>query len=1358
MKEISEFYKKIFSNTELKKKITKEAKEITNEKDLRALIKEEIMPLVKKYKLNFSEEELLEYEEFSLKELTKEDLYNVSGGVNLKPLLLNGGLLSFALLGAGIANAPIANAVITKAQIEDACKSIENTNPGTAENDVQAPETSTAPQNDNANNNDTGTVTSTIMSKDVIASSAKSVRVDPFLAVYNKGYDLRDAYLLMLAEALKPLRFENGLTTYLNFEEADEGETPRAKWNDIHGPGFVNLMVKLFPSTAGQVCTGGGMDKNHPFSKHCHPVPELVAAIQAYLHNYVRTDNQEVAVDARQNLEKLISELEKGPSIEKCKEFERWNNETHFEINENELKITKQPSQRKRKLLQIYNSLVPPSNEIDSSKSKISNQELKKIYDVCKEKCWAGISDVESFCQKYLEYDIISHAKNQQIDVYPCALTLLHAVYDSTISIEQEKQGLLDPFTTERIWGCYFILQFDTVKEAIEYCDQLKKRIHNLPNLSEEEISKLQSDMENKQKLFGKIKVVNECPYTQTLVSNESAHLIKPNKNGTVCFENDTFQDCVETTTLQLMNLLMYNKKDEWSFILGDTSDEKIEQLRSYYKQVIGFMSKPNTENFEIGSFNDRFAANFVYQIDNGVENMSKEKRSLWNLALFNQTVKNGFAYDITYKRDNIKNEVKSGCLNMLKLIYNCVYKFKHVEDTPETSYELKLRTAKEKIDGLESAIKRNNSSDAKDTLKEALESTFVLFCDDVSVEISDDISFANNDCYVKANISKILGNGQDSKNSLEFILDQMDGHAYIRFNPVKVDGVGAEEKALIKYVKDNTITKLFSYKFGGDYEDDDDDYEDDKNSLGIYIDVNSERSPFFWSVIDIPIIDVPNRIQENQYLKNRAALQLLKKAQENPGDHTIIEEYINPLCRETNITTNKGSLSDFILDNYAITSDTAFYKFHWSGTPDLTLKSDDNEFYKYVKSKKLFVTDAEGNEYYCKKVKPDSTEVVIFPFVAPGTKKVKIPATVTFKGEQCQVVGIVNNFTINNIEEIELDEDIEKFKFGDYSLFESSITSVKLSKSLTSLNFGVYSLSEASLNELNFLNCNNLTDIKFEASSFEGANLKNGLNFSNLDNLTNIKFGTSSFEGANLKNGLNFSNLNLLANIIFEVCSFEKARLENGLIFSNLNHLTNIEFGSYSFKNYFGGIKFDNIKNLKNLSFGKYSFKGSKLGQIPFTIKQGEKTCPNGCVYNVYKFIPSILALSIEDSAFEGSFKDVPHPEGNGSRFTPIRLCIDESINNKYIDDFIGIDCIPFSYKSEENLKDKLDFLYRLYEYGILDVNCIDKLDRDKFIEDIKLLVENIDNKSLALFNNGKQYKPKAQEEIKKLWDRIKS
>ena len=98
-KEIAEFYKQILSDHKLKEKIVEKAKKIAAEEDLRKLIREEIMPLMKKFKVNFSEEELLEYEEKALKSLSKEDLKNVSGGsISIKSLMAPG-LMALMLMG-----------------------------------------------------------------------------------------------------------------------------------------------------------------------------------------------------------------------------------------------------------------------------------------------------------------------------------------------------------------------------------------------------------------------------------------------------------------------------------------------------------------------------------------------------------------------------------------------------------------------------------------------------------------------------------------------------------------------------------------------------------------------------------------------------------------------------------------------------------------------------------------------------------------------------------------------------------------------------------------------------------------------------------------------------------------------------------------------------------------------------------------------------------------------------------------------------------------------------------------------------------------------------------------------------------
>lgn len=113
-REIAKFYKHIFSDEKLKERIGEKAKRIKNEEDLRKLIREEIIPLMKKFNVNFSEEELLEYEEKSLKELSEGDLEGISGGRGflLKPAVwIGGGILAMAALGgAGAIVSQSANA------------------------------------------------------------------------------------------------------------------------------------------------------------------------------------------------------------------------------------------------------------------------------------------------------------------------------------------------------------------------------------------------------------------------------------------------------------------------------------------------------------------------------------------------------------------------------------------------------------------------------------------------------------------------------------------------------------------------------------------------------------------------------------------------------------------------------------------------------------------------------------------------------------------------------------------------------------------------------------------------------------------------------------------------------------------------------------------------------------------------------------------------------------------------------------------------------------------------------------------------------------------------------------------------
>ncbi len=146
-REIAEFYEQIFSDTKLKEKIVEKAKAIVTEEDLKNLIQQEIVPLMKKYNVNFSEKELLEYEEESLKKLSRENLDNISGGVSVKSSLLAGGLLSVGLLsGVGLSPTTYAMQVET---VSDA----EQDQSGTAGNSQHHDSNGNNNDNDNGNNN-----------------------------------------------------------------------------------------------------------------------------------------------------------------------------------------------------------------------------------------------------------------------------------------------------------------------------------------------------------------------------------------------------------------------------------------------------------------------------------------------------------------------------------------------------------------------------------------------------------------------------------------------------------------------------------------------------------------------------------------------------------------------------------------------------------------------------------------------------------------------------------------------------------------------------------------------------------------------------------------------------------------------------------------------------------------------------------------------------------------------------------------------------------------------------------------------------------------------------------------------------
>lgn len=305
---ILEFYNKIFSDSAVKSKLTEIAKNIKNSEDLKKFIMAEIIPLAKKNGFDFSEEDLINYEYETLRELKAEDLYNVSGGTSFKSILMSGGILSALFLSVGLAPGQIADAVIDLKDVKESGTVMEqairesaqhNMQPqvNNPQNEAQAEDTNNSPNvtdsaevNDNRNNpdnvanapdndNDNNNGTSVTLPKDVIESSANAFLkiAQNSKADINYVFDACNLFLPFIdcnfSGIMDTLRFENGYTEEITVGAPGGDGVAALEFNKHSGDGIPNLMTTLFPSSGGTLNITGGYSGSYPLYKTCNPTP-----------------------------------------------------------------------------------------------------------------------------------------------------------------------------------------------------------------------------------------------------------------------------------------------------------------------------------------------------------------------------------------------------------------------------------------------------------------------------------------------------------------------------------------------------------------------------------------------------------------------------------------------------------------------------------------------------------------------------------------------------------------------------------------------------------------------------------------------------------------------------------------------------------------------------------------------------------------------------------------------------------------------------------------------------------------------------------------------------------------------------
>ncbi len=94
---ISEFYRGLEQGGNITPTLRENIKNIKSEDDLRKIIEDEIIPLAQKMGLNFTSDELMDYEKQIGKTLSDAELENISGGIDGNYFKL--GLISLIILG-----------------------------------------------------------------------------------------------------------------------------------------------------------------------------------------------------------------------------------------------------------------------------------------------------------------------------------------------------------------------------------------------------------------------------------------------------------------------------------------------------------------------------------------------------------------------------------------------------------------------------------------------------------------------------------------------------------------------------------------------------------------------------------------------------------------------------------------------------------------------------------------------------------------------------------------------------------------------------------------------------------------------------------------------------------------------------------------------------------------------------------------------------------------------------------------------------------------------------------------------------------------------------------------------------------
>ena len=1082
-KKISDFYKKLEQNGSVNSTLKEKIQHIKNECDLRKIIEDEIIPLGRKMGMNFTLDELMDYEKQVNQMLSDMELEDISGGTLNKNLFL-GGIASLMFLGFGntmtgskVHAVNLGQAIhFAKEQLtmgfnpeeKSAAKSTKKSRLNKISMEaVDRIDAATKIEEQQASDQSQVTV----LAKNTEVSAVKGSEIAQQKPTSEEGVEISEAADLLnpdekTGETRGPLNEQLGLSKE-QILAATSGITQTTSETKTAKPlNKMDLETSQIESNDGKFYCLEALNLCDPFIYNVTRVTNNLRIYNGFTESIVfnpdpqNPDNfgtRKYTADEGRGSVYLMNFLFPSPSGE----LNTTSGSGSVECLE---KLNPTPEKIAQILSALYNYRIYRENgksaddmslEIERNRGGMAQ---KLGFD--KKNPNGGKSRGDYERKTYMK--IITEARY-----------MIENQEKNGFSLEGEENRIFPKYTTEKLILSYFVKKFDKDEDIKRFYAEITKQLNNkwtpIPN---KKVTKEMFDGA-KIKLETTIQILNKCyqyeysPYQEDTPDNGLSYGIATPTDGKVSFLPN-FADCADTAMRHVMNLLIYSQgkidhpDDPWANVLP-ADDSKKKELSKKLEEVLDVIKNKKETQVNFYTLKERLQMFFLYQKKVGVDAVDIVTRTLWEYAICNLTEPEGGIGSVKYCKRGY--ELDTGYKNMCTLMCRC-------------ANALFSDTDKEKEKAIRAAYEVVENCTEYD--EKAVTSVFGLF----------------NQAHAKFEIDKsLLTVSYPDLGGLNFIIDQASSHGTVHHCPMKVESMNSAEKAIVQNSENDFIIMFVDYFFDEEFA-----IKEDFHKL------------FFGKYIG------ENKITDSDFKSVYSTLNLLRKDLNEERDfmYWIRNTFRCGLDRKLiiKLPRSKTNFEELVFDKYIKSSSDFSYCFNEkkafeiisSDTVTITSFSDDlswtsdntNTQFKYT-------IDQKGN-------------AILYPM--EDKENLYIPDTIFVKGEKIKVGGLGKFacYKSKTLRNVVLSKEIIDFQIGACAFYNcSNFDSVAILSCglLKDLCIGDYAFSESGIKSFDFSAlgscfCENLKSIDFGVCSFS----KTEIAWLGIPkNIESLSFGSGAFE-----------------------------------------------------------------------------------------------------------------------------------------------------------------------------------------------------------------------------------------------------